>query len=82
MNDEKRESAKLHDRRGACPYAWENNFTRKMVIRCVEGAEENMTVTLGFDTEEIKQKWKCRYCDSERFDDCPYYWIASGKYEL
>lgn len=47
---------------------------------CMEGAEEEMRLAIFFKRKRERDRWKKRFCNA-KFEDCPYYWIASGKYE-
>ena len=74
------------DTRGRCPFVseWSAGMPRgepgEGRLLCAEGAQEGMRVVLFFKRGKDREEWKKRYCNC-KYEDCPYYWIASGKYE-
>lgn len=77
---------KKMDGRGMCPFISESTNTTRSAeqekrIYCGEGARKEMSLALGFKTKAMREEWRKQYCNCN-YEDCPYYWIASEKYEI
>lgn len=72
------------DTRGMCPFlAEKNNVSIAKIgytLNCTEGYRDNMRIVLAFKDRDERTEWKKRYCN-HNYEDCPYYWIATEKYE-
>lgn len=74
------------DGRGRCPFFSEStnaarNIEQRKHIYCEEGAQDGMSLAVGFRTKAMREEWRKNFCNC-KYEDCPYYWVASEKYEM